>query len=121
MRYAAGSRRDTVYTRGLQTRCLVSPGPPNQDPVGTPVLAGGWGIGSEPFGVAQRDTSPGRDTGQCKTQELQRPHANSSSHPQSYSLDMAVVKSAVVLHLQRENTSYDTGMQDSPTATMMAR
>lgn len=57
----------------------------------------------------------------CKPQELQRPHANPSSHPQSYSLDMAVVKSAVVLHLQRENISYDPGMQDSPTATMMAR
>lgn len=34
---------------------------------------------------------------------------------------MAVVERAIVLHLQRENISYDTGMQDSPTATTRAR
>lgn len=83
------------------------------------MLAGGWDVGSEPFGVAQRDTSPGGDIGQNANPKSSKDPP--SSHPQSYSLDMAVVKSAVVLHLQRENISYDPGMQDSPTATMMAR
>lgn len=92
-----------MYTRGLQDEGAQCHQGLAQRP---------WGIPA-PAGDVVRDQTPlgwHRGTKRCHSSE-EKPVP---PPPRPYSLDVAVVEGAIVLHLQMKNISEDTGLGTAP-------
>lgn len=112
-----------MYTRGLRDEGAQRRRGLAQRPWGIPAPAGDAGAGSDPPWGGAEGHQPQEGCGAAPgeepkpNQEVPPQRGQTCPAPRPYSLDVAVVEGAVVLHLQMKNISEDTGLGTAPAAT----